>query len=58
MSGLAEELKRRSEEKKPEASEHFILIQGLQNYKKLRQEDEFGFSAAMSGRRSIRPPRF
>jgi len=26
------------------ASETFVFIHGLQNYKKLRQEDEFGFS--------------
>jgi len=43
MAGLAAELKRRAEN---EASgpEIFVLIQGLQNFKKLRQEDEFSFS--------------
>ncbi|HTQ49548.1 MAG TPA: FtsK/SpoIIIE domain-containing protein [Candidatus Acidoferrales bacterium] len=44
LGGLAEELKRRSEDEKAEVPEIFILIQGLQNFKKLRQEDEFGFS--------------
>ncbi len=29
--------------------ETFVLIQGLQNFKKLRQEDEFSFSSSSSG---------
>jgi DNA segregation ATPase FtsK/SpoIIIE-like protein len=45
MNILAAELKRRTE---AEASgpEIFVLIHDLQNFKKLRQEDEFSFSAA------------
>ena len=44
MNGLAEELKRRGSEGQENAPETFVLIYGLQNYKKLRQEDEFSFS--------------
>ena len=44
MNGLAEELKRRAENESA-GPEIFILIQGLQNFKKLRQEDEFSFSS-------------
>ena len=43
MTGLAEELKRRAENESA-GPEIFVLIQGLQNFKKLRQEDEFSFS--------------
>jgi len=47
MAGLAGELKRGDE---PEtAPETFVLIHGLQNYKKLRQEDEFSFSSSDAG---------
>jgi DNA segregation ATPase FtsK/SpoIIIE, S-DNA-T family len=49
MSGLAEDLKRRSGDDTAEAPESFVLIQGLQNYKKLRQEDEFSFSGSAGG---------
>ncbi len=45
MAGLAEELKRRAENESFGA-EIFVLIQGLQNFKKLRQEDEFSFSSS------------
>ena len=45
MNALAEELKRRSsDEQSNNGPETFVLIQDLQNYKKLRQEDEFSFS--------------
>jgi len=44
IAGLAEELKRRAENE-PSGPEIFVLIQGLQNFKKLRQEDEFSFSS-------------
>jgi DNA segregation ATPase FtsK/SpoIIIE-like protein len=47
MAGLAEELKKRAEDSS--APEIFLLINGLQNFKKLRQEDEFSFSASDSG---------
>jgi S-DNA-T family DNA segregation ATPase FtsK/SpoIIIE len=45
LAGLAGELTRRGEQT-GEAPEIFVLIQSLQNYKKLRQEDEFGLSSA------------
>jgi S-DNA-T family DNA segregation ATPase FtsK/SpoIIIE len=45
MGSLAEELKRRGENE-PAGPELFVLIQGLQNLKKLRQEDEFSFSSS------------
>jgi DNA segregation ATPase FtsK/SpoIIIE, S-DNA-T family len=46
MNTLAEELKRRSgDEQSNNGPETFVLIQDLQNYKKLRQEDEFSFSS-------------
>ena len=35
--------------KRTEAPETFVLIHGLQNYKKLRQEDEFSFSSSDAG---------
>ncbi len=47
MTGLAEELKRRAESESS-GPEIFALIQGLQNFKKLRQEDEFSFSSSSS----------
>jgi hypothetical protein len=47
MNGLAEDLKRGGE--KGRAPETFVLIHGLQNYKKLRQEDDFSFSTSDAG---------
>jgi hypothetical protein len=47
MSSLAEELKRRSESESG-GPEIFVLIHDLQNFKKLRQEDEFSFSSSPS----------
>ena len=47
ITSLAEELKRRAENE-PAGPEIFVLIQGLQNFKKLRQEDEFSFSSSTS----------
>ncbi|HEV2695589.1 MAG TPA: FtsK/SpoIIIE domain-containing protein [Verrucomicrobiae bacterium] len=47
MGGLAEEMKRR-EGNEATGPEIFVLIQGLQNFKKLRQEDEFSFSSSRS----------
>ena len=44
MTNLAEELKQRAENASS-GPEIFVLIQGLQNFKKLRQEDEFSFSS-------------
>ncbi|MGH7980111.1 MAG: FtsK/SpoIIIE domain-containing protein, partial [Limisphaerales bacterium] len=48
MAALAEELKRRAEGAVSDAQEIFLLIQGIQNFKKLRQEDEFSFSSSDS----------
>jgi DNA segregation ATPase FtsK/SpoIIIE, S-DNA-T family len=46
MNTLAEDLKRRGDEEQAAgAPETFVLIHDLQNYKKLRQEDEFSFSS-------------
>jgi hypothetical protein len=47
MGNLAEELKLRAENEQS-GPEIFVLIQGLQNFKKLRQEDEFSFSSSSS----------
>jgi len=47
INGLAEEVKRGEE--KGSAPETFVLVHGLQNYKKLRQEDEFSFSSSDAG---------
>ena len=45
MSALAEELKQHAENE-PCGPEIFVLIQGLQNFKKMRAEDEFSFSSS------------
>jgi S-DNA-T family DNA segregation ATPase FtsK/SpoIIIE len=44
MNNLGAELKRRGEDEQA-GPETFVLIHDLQNYKKLRQEDEFSFSS-------------
>ncbi len=49
MGALAEELKKRAADESAVAPETFVLIHGLQNFKKLRQEDEFSFSSSDSG---------
>ncbi len=46
MARLSEDLKRRSGAENPAAPETFILIQGLQNFKKLKSEDDFSFSSS------------
>ena len=48
MSALAEELKKRAADESATAPETFVFIHGLQNFKKLRQEDEFSFSSGES----------
>ncbi len=46
MSGLGKNLKEQgSDDPTAGAPETFVLVHGLQNFKKLRQEDEFGFSS-------------
>jgi DNA segregation ATPase FtsK/SpoIIIE-like protein len=47
MNGVAGDLKRGDD--KNHAPETFVLIHGLQNYKKLRQEDDFSFSSSDAG---------
>jgi hypothetical protein len=48
MGGLAEELKNRAANEKAAAPETFVLVHGLQNFKKLRNEDDFSFSSGES----------
>jgi DNA segregation ATPase FtsK/SpoIIIE-like protein len=49
MGRLATDLKHRSDdEPSAKAPETFFLVHGLQNFKKLRMEDEFGFSSGGS----------
>jgi hypothetical protein len=45
VATLAAELKQRADNESS-GPEIFVLIQGLQNFKKLRQEDEFSFSSS------------
>jgi hypothetical protein len=49
MGALAEELKKRAADESAAAPETFVFIHGLQNFKKLRNEDEFSFSSGDSG---------
>jgi DNA segregation ATPase FtsK/SpoIIIE, S-DNA-T family len=44
MNGLADELKKRAGDGAAPGPEIFVVIQGLQNFKKLKPEDEFGLS--------------
>jgi hypothetical protein len=54
MGGLAKEMKDRSgDEPSAKAPETYLLIHGLQNFKKLRMEDEFGFSSG--GSEAVQP---
>jgi hypothetical protein len=49
MGRLATDLKKRAgDEPSAKAPETFFLVHGLQNFKKLRSEDEFGFSSGGS----------
>jgi DNA segregation ATPase FtsK/SpoIIIE, S-DNA-T family len=41
---LAEDLQKRNEADATSAPETFLIVHGLQNFKKLRQEDEFAYS--------------
>ena len=49
MAGLAEELKERGTENAAPGVETFVLIQGLQNFKKLRAEDEYSYGGGDTG---------
>ena len=54
MGGLAQELKKRTGDgPSARAPETFLLIHGLQSFKKLRTEDEFGFSSG--GSEAVQP---
>ena len=48
MGGLAENLKNRAADEKAVVPETFVLVHGLQNFKKLRNEDDFSFSSGES----------
>ena len=57
MGRLANDLKNRAgDEPSAKAPETFFLIHGLQNFKKLRMEDEFGFSSGECGATCNRQP--
>jgi DNA segregation ATPase FtsK/SpoIIIE, S-DNA-T family len=45
INRLAEDLKQRTEDEHAPAPAVFLFIHGLQNFKKLRQDDEFAFSS-------------
>jgi len=49
MNGLAEDLKSGSGDEGIASKETFVLIHGLHNFKKLRQEDDFSFSSSSEG---------
>jgi hypothetical protein len=46
MTSLSDDLKRRGGSENGTAPETFVLIQGLQNFKKLKSEDDFSFSSS------------
>jgi S-DNA-T family DNA segregation ATPase FtsK/SpoIIIE len=48
LSGLADELKQQTSDDRPAGTTTFLVIHGLENYKKLRQEDDFSFSTSDS----------
>jgi hypothetical protein len=49
LGTLVEELRQPAAGERVEARQTFVLIHGLQNYKKLRQEDEFSISSGDGG---------
>jgi DNA segregation ATPase FtsK/SpoIIIE, S-DNA-T family len=49
MNHLALDLRKRTEDEKAGTVDTFILVQGLHNFKKLRQEEEFSFASSGSG---------
>jgi DNA segregation ATPase FtsK/SpoIIIE, S-DNA-T family len=44
MKDLADDLQKRAENEQAAATETFVFVHGLQNFKKLRQDEDFGFS--------------
>jgi hypothetical protein len=49
MAQLAADLKKRGEDEAAPAPETFLFIHGLQNFKRLRAEDDFSFSSGGDG---------
>jgi DNA segregation ATPase FtsK/SpoIIIE, S-DNA-T family len=49
LNGLVDELQRRTNEEQADATPQFLFLHGLQNFKKLKQDDEFGFSSNDEG---------
>ena len=49
LNALAEDLQKRTEDEHAPAPTTFVFIHGLQNFKKLKQDDDFGFSSGDSG---------
>jgi len=45
INSLADELKNRTDQEQTDAPALFLFIHGLQNFKKLKQDDEFSFSS-------------
>lgn len=48
LSGLADELKQPASDDRPASPTTFLVIHSLENFKKLRQEDDFSFSTTDS----------
>ncbi len=49
LNALAEDLQKRTEDEHAPAPTTFVFIHGLQNFKKLKQDDDFGFSSGDGG---------
>jgi len=49
INGLADDLQKRTEDEHAPAPPTFLFLHGLQNFKKLKQDDDFGFSSGDSG---------
>ena len=49
LNSLAEDLQRRTSEDHASAVPTFLFLNGIQNFKKLKQDDEFGFSGSDEG---------
>ncbi len=49
LNALADDLQKRTEDEHAPAPTTFVFIHGLQNFKKLKQDDDFGFSSGDGG---------
>ncbi|MCI0744650.1 MAG: ATP-binding protein [Verrucomicrobia subdivision 3 bacterium] len=58
IDALAQELDRRTEDERANAAETFVLVHGLQNFKKLRQEEDFSFSMGDADKTNNSPAQF